>query len=231
MVASSYSQSMDDSVSQKVAHFFCAYRKRILPKGQIIIYAGDTSQDVHYIVSGRVKQYDISYRGDEVILNIFKNPAFFPMSLAISKRPSVYFFETEEETIVHVAPADDVIKFLHANPDIMFDLLSRIYTGVDGLLGRMAHLMAGSARSRLIYEIILQVQRFGSRAKDGTYSITLSEKDLGARSGLSRETVNREMHKLQRDNIVKISRSVITIRDMESLSKALGKDLARNPAM
>ena len=43
---------------------------------------------------------------------------------------------------------------LQANPDVVYDLLTRLYRGLDGLLGRMSQLMAGSAKSRLMYELL-----------------------------------------------------------------------------
>lgn len=83
---------------------------------------------------------------------------------------------------------------------MLYDLLSRVYRGVDGLLGRLTHLMASSARTRLVYELVVEGERFGTEREDGAITLDINEKDLGARAGLSRETVSREAHKLKNEN-------------------------------
>src|SRR5581483_573042 len=151
--------------------------------------------------------------------------AFFPMSWAINRTPNNYFYKTETETRVHIVPADDALAFLKTNPDVMLDLLSRIYRGMDGLFGRMVHLMSGTARSRLIYELIIECRRFGNKTKDGRVKLDMSEVDLAARSGLSRETVSREIHKLKERGWVGITTNAIIVKDMAMLEKTLGGEI------
>ena len=71
---------MSQDVTSKVNQFFSRYRPRSYDKGQILIMNGDSATDIYHLVRGTVKVYDISYRGEEIVLNVFKPPAFFPMS-------------------------------------------------------------------------------------------------------------------------------------------------------
>jgi hypothetical protein len=73
-----------------------------------------------------VCKYDVSYRGEEVVVNIFKDRAFFPMSWPINKSKNSYFYKTETETELHIVPAEDALQFIKENPDVMLDLLSRL---------------------------------------------------------------------------------------------------------
>jgi CRP/FNR family transcriptional regulator, cyclic AMP receptor protein len=217
---------MNDEVATKVEGFFSQYRLRQYAKGQILIMNGDGGQHIHYLVKGKVKQYDVTYRGDEVILNNFKPPAFFPMSLAINKVDNPYIYQADSAIETRIAPADEVVQFIKANPDVMFDLLSRLYRGVDGMLGRMVHLMGSSAKSRLMYELLLEARRFGSSPDEAEgCSIDITEKDLGARAGLSRETVSREAHKLKADGLIEIRSKDILIKDVAALAKKLGSEI------
>lgn len=216
---------MDSAVARKVEKHFSKFPKRSYPKGQILVFADEDPEHVFYITKGRVRKYDVSYRGDEVVVNVFKPPAFFPMSWAINRAPNKYFYKTETDTELHVVPADDALKFIKDNPDVAFDLLSRIYRGMEGLLGRVVHLMSGSARSRLLYELIIECRRAGAKNKDGGYALDLSEVDLAARSGLSRETVSREMHKLKIDKLASVSGKNIKVNSLEALEKKMGKEL------
>jgi CRP-like cAMP-binding protein len=215
---------MDAAVQDKVDEFFSQYQPRTYRAGQILIHAHDNPTHVFHLLEGRVKQYDISYRGDEVVLNSFKPPAFFPMSYAMNRTPNVYFFEAETEVKLHLAPVDEVVGFIKANPDVLYNLLCRVYRGADGLLGRLAHVMASSARSRILYELLIQGRRFGVQREDGV-AVPVNEADIGARAGLARETVSREMHKLKREGIIGLSRQEVIIKDMDILAKSISYEL------
>jgi CRP/FNR family transcriptional regulator len=216
---------MADDTQQKIHDFFSKFPARSYPKGQILIFADESPEHVFYIKNGKIRQYAITYRGDEVIVNIFKPPAFFPMSWAINHTDNEYFYKTEEPTELHVVPANEAIAFIKENPDVMFDLLSRVYRGLDGLLGRMVHLMSGSAKSRLMYELLVECRRFGKQQAQGSYLLRTNESDLAARSGLSRETVSREMQKLKESGWVVLTNKGIEIADVAQLEKSLGEEI------
>lgn len=211
--------------ADKIAAFFATYPRRTYPKGQVIIFAEENPDYVYYIVDGCVRKYDISYRGDEVIVNIFRPNAYFPMSWAINRSPNRFFYKTETITTVHVAPADDVVQFLHDNQDVLYDLMSRVYHGMEGMLGRMVHLMSGSAKRRLLYELILECRRNGKQTADERCELIITETDLAARSGLSRETVNRELRKLKTAGWVRVGSGRMTILRMSELEKTLGREI------
>ncbi|OGI95103.1 hypothetical protein A2917_01810 [Candidatus Nomurabacteria bacterium RIFCSPLOWO2_01_FULL_42_17] len=215
---------MTEAVTQKIEDFFAQYRLRKYTKGQVLILNGDEASYIYHLVNGTAKQYDVTYRGDEIILNIYKPPAFFPMSLAINKTPNPYIYEAETNIEIRQAPADEVIAFIKANPDVMFDLLSRVYRGVDGVLGRVVQLMGGGARSRLIYELIIEAKRFGKIQDGKSCLLDINEKDLGARAGLSRETVSREIHKLKTEGIIDIHSKGILIKHLDELENKITRE-------
>lgn len=212
---------MDPDVAKKVEAFFATYPLGYINKGKVLIKAGHDPDGVYYLVGGQVRQYDISSRGDELVVNMFKPPAFFPMSWAINKTPNKYFFEAYTRVVVRRAPAQDVVDFLHTNPDVTFDLLARVYRGADGLLGRVAYLMDNSALNRLLYELIISCERFGKPQQDGSTTIAISETELASRIGLTRETVNRDMRALKADGLVVVSQAGITVPSVQKLRDKL----------
>jgi CRP-like cAMP-binding protein len=211
---------MPEDIDTKIHQALSKYPKRHYPKGQIIVFADESPGHIFYIVKGRIIKYDISYRGDDVIVNVFKPPAFFPMSWAVNHTKNEYFYKTDAETELHIVPAEDAVKFLKDNPDVMYDLIGRIYRGTDGMLRRMVQLMSGTAKSRLLHELLIECRRFAEERADGSYKLSVSEVDLGARAGLTRETVNREMHKLKASKLVSLEKGYIIISSLPALETA-----------
>lgn len=216
---------MANDTTAKITNFFARYPRRTFDKRQLLIRAEDKVDSVFHIVEGRVSQYDITRSGNEVVVNVFKPGAFFPMSSVINDIPSRYFFEASTKLVVHEAPAADAVQFLQSNPDILFDLLARVYRGVDGVLGRMAHLMAGDAKSRLLFELINSAYRFGEPQPDGQLLIPLNENDLAKHSGLARETVSRNLRSLKTASLVEIKPGGIIIKSIDELESMLNAGL------
>jgi len=213
---------MQISVQEKVASFFRQYPLRRYDRQQMLVYAADAPAGVFYIVEGQVRQYDISSQGDEIVVNVFKPGAFFPMAWAINASPNRYFYESSTAVTAHLAPAKDAVAFLKANPDVMFDLLSRVYSGTDGMQRRMAHLMGGTAETRVAFELLVECKRFGEQRPDGGCVISIHEEELARRAGLSRETVNRELSKLKQAGLLAVSHKNLLITNMPQLEAQLG---------
>ncbi|TAH33845.1 Crp/Fnr family transcriptional regulator [Candidatus Saccharibacteria bacterium] len=216
---------MSQAVADKIHTYFSQYPERKYPKGQILVFADENPDYIFYIVQGRVRKYDVSYRGDEVIINTFQPPSFLPMSWALNKTPNHFFYKAETDVTLHLVPVEDALQFLQQNPDVALDLLSRLYKGLEGMYGRLVHLMSGTARSRLLYELIIDCRRFGQQQADGAYLLKSSETDIAARSGLSRETVSREMKKLKQEGWAEINRTGIVVKDISVLENSLGTEV------
>lgn len=212
---------MKDEVSKKLDSFFTKYKHQTYRKGEILVRGDDEPSGIFYLTKGQVKMYLISEKGDEVVLNIFKPISFFPMSWAINSTKNVYFFEAMNEVSLCKAPKEDVIAFVKNNPDILFDLLSRVYRGIDGVFTKMAYLMSGNAHIRLITELLIMAKRFGVKDVNGAIEIAISEKDIGTQTGLTRETVSRELRVLKEQGLVDLKRNMLTIKDVTALQEEI----------
>lgn len=211
---------MDTALSEKIDAFFGQFKKQLYKKGEILVRADDDPAGIFYLKSGMVKEYAISKKGEEVVVNIFKPHAFFPMSWAVNDMPNGYYFEAVSDTDVIRAPRERVLEFVKQNPDVLYNLLQRVYKGTDGLLTRMVYLMGGSAYDRLITEIIIQAKRFGETNKTSV-SLKVSETDLAAQTGMTRETVSREMKTLKNKGLVVLQRNSLVITSLQKLEDEL----------
>lgn len=211
---------MDDVITKKLDDFFRPYPVKSYQKGQILVYGGDNPSGIFRLLNGHVRQYDISASGDEIVVNIYKAPTFFPINWAINQTPNNYFYETATAVSLRIAPVGATVKFLKANPDVVYYLWARLYSGVERILRRMTYLMKGSAQARTVLELLNVSQRFGTKYKSGSM-ITITESELAALSGLTRETISRELRKLQSRDIVIVNNNHVIIKDIAQLEAEL----------
>ena len=202
---------MNQVIIDKLEKFFADYTQKTYNAGQVIILADQEPEGILYLEQGTVEQYDINQDGVKVTVNIYRSPAFFPMSWAINDTPNEYFYEASSQVKLRVADPKKTLAFVKSNPEIMFDLMSRVYKGTDALLRRLALAGTGVARERLMYELLIESYRFGAQTGDGQFVINVKQNALAARSGLARETVSRELHKLEQLGFITMSKKGIVV--------------------
>ncbi len=211
---------MDISISKKIKNFFSTYKLQDYKKGEVLIHAYEMPENIFYLEDGWVKMYSITKNGDELVLNVFKPPSFFPMSVVINNNENNYYYESITPVKIRIAPKEKIIEFIKNNPDVLFNLLQRVYRGLDGILLKMAYAMTSDARSRLILELIIQAKRFGKK-NTKQYVIKISISDLALSVGIARETVSREIKILKRQNLISIKDKELTIIDFKKLEEEI----------
>ena len=211
---------MNQSVLDKLNGLFSNSSVIKYRKGEIMTFANQDPEGISFLLDGVVEQYDITPEGNKITVNIFKPPAFFPMSWAINKTSNTYFFATLTDVKIKRLDSDIVVLFLKNNPEVTFDLLSRVYQGTDALLKRLVLAASGIASNRLIFELLIEAYRFGIDQEGSKTLIKVRQSNLAARSGLARETVSREIHKLESNGTVIITKEGIVL-DKDELEKKL----------
>lgn len=200
-------------ISKKLENFFSKYKLQKFKKGEIIIRADDPPLGIFYLKEGVVREYVISKRDLQLTLNVYKPYAFFPVAYAINDTVSNHFYEAQTQTTLWRAPKDDVLQFIKKEPAVMFDLLSRIYKGLEGFFKRLEYSMAKDAKPRLIIELLIHAKRFGS--------LKLTQKDLAAQSGIARETVGRILKTLMEKDLISFNNKLLVINNLPELEKQL----------
>jgi CRP/FNR family transcriptional regulator, cyclic AMP receptor protein len=213
---------MDENVHHKLNSYFAQFPLQKLKKKSILIQARDP-EAIYYLTKGAVRMYAVSRNGEEITLNTFKSPSFFPMNWALNKGDNNYYYETIESIEFRKSPPNQLVQFLSHEPEILLDLLKRIYRGLDGVMSRMEYLMAGNAKGRLLTELIIYAKRFGSTTVEGkvTISLNLTQKDLASQTGIARETVSRELTKLKDKGLIRVHDKTISINNLHDLEKEL----------
>jgi CRP-like cAMP-binding protein len=213
---------MNKSVQHKLDGFFSQYKTSKYKKGEILIRADEAPSGIFYLIKGMVKQYSISHQGDEQVLTIYKPGSFFPMMWAINDTLNTYYFEAIDNIEVKRVGKDEVISFIKGEPDVLYDLVSRLYKGMSGLLSRIEYLMFGSAYHRVIFTIINAAYRFGEKNDDTSkVKLMITHKEIASFSGLTKETISRESHKLQKKGLIENKNKTIIINDIKKLEEEL----------
>ena len=196
--------------------FFKQFPERAYKKGQIIIYADENPDVVFYLTYGEVKQYALTAGGDEIILNIYHPNSFFPLATPICNVDNIYFFEAYTDCVVHRANANETVAFIKKDADVVFALLQSILMQRHESYQRIKTLMKGGAKKRILYELITESLMNGSKRMKW-HILKITEGQMAARTGLSRETISREFHKLQAEGHIIVKYKTVVVRNVDEL--------------
>ena len=215
---------MDNEIINKLDAFFSQYPSVEVKKGTIIIQPGKQPTGIFYIQSGIIRSYWISSEGLEITQNMYKPHAFLPMSWAVAGVTNNSFFESMTNVVVKKAPKEPVLEFLKKEPDVLFDLLRRIYIGREGLWMHFESIATGNSTTKLIASLVILAKRFGKQEKNNiVIQLKMNERDLANYAGIARETASRELQKLKKENLVSFERGTIFVHDIHKMEDMLAQ--------
>ena len=212
---------MEQIVEDNVKTFFEKFPIWKYSKGQIILHFEEPISGVYFLESGKVRQYNISDSGSEIVVNIYRKSSYFPVFLAITDATNGYIYEAMSKIQIRKAPVDDFRKFFDNSPDVVMEQLKDVYRRTNKGMKRMTYMVASKAYYRIIFELINECG-YSTIRKDGSYHIHVHEYEIAESAGLSRETTSREFQKLKEKKLVKVSRKFITVNNLDKLKKELG---------
>ncbi len=213
---------MSDKIKKKVELFFCKYAKLTFSEGAVILRADQPAPGIFYIKKGLIKQYVISDKGAVLTINIFRPGSFFLMMWAINNTPNSFFFETLEDAEVYRAPLKDTREFVKSHPDVLYELTSRILSGLSGIIKRLQFLAFDDADTKLQTLFSYLAKTYGQK-KDDQYSINLplTHKDIATWIGTSRETASFKMEEMRRKGLISYKHHQYIVKDLKKLENTV----------
>ncbi len=190
--------------------------RKAYPKNSTIIAAGDPTDAMYIVVSGRLKVVMSDKEGQEVILAILNQGEFFGEMGLIAQAPRSATVTTIEPCELLTITRADFTKCLQGN----FDLTMNVIRGLVKRL-READKKIGSLALMDVYGRVARLLLEMAETIDGQKVITkkLTKRDIAKMIGASREMVSRVMKELQTSGRIEVRAGEILLRDSLALTR------------
>ena len=180
---------------------------RSYAKQAIIVNEGDQSDSLYLILAGRVKIYLADESGKELILAI-KGPGQYFGEMVLDEQPRSASVMTLEASQFAILSRADFKQFLLSHPEVSLQLIQnliRVARGLNRSVRNLAMLDVYGRVARILLELAVE--------RDGKLVIPekLTQKDIAARVGASREMINRVLRDLTAGGYVSVEDGRITI--------------------
>lgn len=209
---------MEPNVQKLLHSFFDKFGLKSFDKEKAIIKPAN--DQIFFLIKGAVKMFILSRKGEDLTLNIYKECSLFPISLIFNLQ-NKYGFKSLTKVQGYFAPKNDFVKFVKKNPIILFDLLKRIYQGLDGFFMLSSTLLSKDAFYKVLSQLIIYARRFGQKNQNSTITFDwrLTHHQLASQTGLARESVTRQIKKLEDKGLVGYSGKKLFIYNLSKLEK------------
>ena len=195
----------------------CLVRRRY-PGGQILFHIGDEGGSLHIIERGRVKVTIPSYSGEELILAILGAGEILGELSLFDGKPRSATVQALENTETLCLHRKDVLELMRNRFDLVeriLEVLSRRIRDTDLLLADRHFL---GINTRLARKILDLGDAFGMQdGKQIRIDMKITQKDLAAMIGATRESINKELKVLRNQGVVRTHDGTIEILNREIL--------------
>ena len=198
-------------------HFEKEYKK-----GELIFGPYDTENRVFEIGEGEVEIYQLSLDGKKVIIDILAPGAIFANS-PFSFEPGLDsndFALARSRVVMRVLQKSDFLNWLKIMPEMAVSLVGQVSTKLTEADDRIRDLALSDARTRLVNELMRFGRKWGKELENEIVMGTrLTHEELAAMTGLTRETVSRELKRLRHDEVVGLDRHKHIVVDKNEVKK------------
>jgi CRP/FNR family cyclic AMP-dependent transcriptional regulator len=180
---------------------------RTYTKNVVVVSQGDETDALYIVISGRVKAFVSDEGGREVVLNTIGTGDYFG-ELVLDGGPRSASIMTLEPCRMFIVPQNDVEQMLEQSPLFTRDLMRKLIGKVRSLTARVADLALKDVYARLVKFIEENAVEAGGRR---AIPERLTQNDIAARIGGSREMVSRILKDLTAGGYVAVDGKQIVL--------------------
>jgi CRP-like cAMP-binding protein len=210
-------ESMLDSERE---HLATLLKRLSLPKGEVLFRKGDHGSSFYIIVKGLIKIGVTSRVGHEVTLALLRSGDFFGEMALLDEQPRSADATAVEDTLLYVLEHDDFFSFLFQNENAVRSILRALSLRLrrtDDLFAEISFLTVPARLAKRLHELAQPLQAQEHDGKE--FRIRMSQRELAAMLGVTRESINKELKILRDKGVVRTGRNAIIIQDIERLKR------------
>lgn len=213
-----------------LAEFFLTYKPKSYKKGQLILNMNVLNHPyLYYVEVGHVRVSTLLPTGTQKIYLFYKPGEIFPIIWTFNDINKHLFYEAMDRVILHRVPRQEFMDFIRDKPNVLFDVIHRIVDIHNIYVDRVDNLEYTNTYARLISRLLFLGQRFGETNKnETTILVPITHSDIAGTIAMTRETVSREMERLEKKGLVGKLKHLIVLTDVKKLQSELEKSMEKN---
>jgi len=196
-----------------------AAREVRLAPGGVLFQKGDPGEALFVVVRGSMQVVARSRGGEELTLNqLHAGDYLGEIALFDGRKRTADAVADGAAELLSIARRD-LLRAIGEHPEIAARIMERLCAHLRRTTDGLEDLAFFDAPQRLARSILQLIEdgRFDGEAR-GEVTLSVTQADLGARSGLSRVTVNQTLQRWKRKGWIALARRRLIVRDPVALA-------------
>jgi len=190
-------------------------------ESELVVDFDDESNDVYFVLQGRVRVLYRTPTGKEVILaELGPGECFGELAAVdgVTRSANVTAIQSSELAIM---PGSVFVETATHNPGVALAVMKLLAARVRALNIKVSEHSFLSLKHRLYAELLRLSRPRGGGSGERAISPPPYQHDLAARIGCRREQVSRELSTLQREGLIERTRGAIVLKDPAELNRRI----------
>jgi len=185
-------------------------RARCYAAGETIFLKGSTGSGMMAVLAGQVRISTLSRQGKEIVLNVIEPGGVFGEIALLDGRERTADATAVRDCELLVLERRDMLAFLETNPKVCLKLLETLCQRLRQTTEQVEDVVFLHLPCR-IAKLLFRLTR-----GDGD-EVKLSQREIGSLVGGTRESMNKHLGDLRRQNIIALDDGIIRVCDRSAL--------------
>ena len=187
---------------------------------------GEDSRSVLVLLSGRVRVYEPSARGQELTISVVEGGTVLGHTGFAPRRSRVLRVEALEPSVLSVVGWEDFEDLVLRYPRVGVKTIRHLSERLAVCESRLSDQVRKEVPARLANLVLTLSEHEGVSARDGGRKIPLryTHKQLACMVGANREAVTRALGRLRREGAVEVRDRHIHVLDVDALTRIAGAE-------
>ena len=194
----------------------------ICNKGEYIYHAGDRTNQIYFILKGKIKTGSIIGDEKDSVLDILTEGDLFNASVLIPDSPKNEYAYAMENTHLSSISRDKLISILDKYTEFNVFIMKTFSEKVEEKQNRLESLIFKNSRTRILEFLIKSIQKKGQRVGyEWVLRHFYTHQDIASLTSTSRQSVTTLLNELRKKNIIHFDRKRLLVRDLEQLQSLI----------
>lgn len=187
-------------------------RQQHLAAREVLFLKGAPSDGLYAIRRGLVRIGTTDELGQQMTMNILGGGDVFGEIALLDGRSRTADAVAMEDTDMFFLPRRDFLSLLECEPSIALQLIELLCARLRDVIERMEETTFLPAETRLARRILTLATDYGAE-------VHASQEELASLTGVTRETVNRQLQNWKRTGVLSLGRGRLMIRDIDGFRR------------
>ncbi|SEM84087.1 Crp/Fnr family transcriptional regulator [Lihuaxuella thermophila] len=195
---------------------------RVFRKKTTIFTEGSEIEAVFFIQDGLVKAYKTDEAGHEQIVSLLQTGDMFPHTGFFNQTPYPATTEALVDTRLLAIPVHAFEQLILSMPSIAIKVIDVMSEKIRELQQKLQQLTGSDANSRILSFLLYLADKHGKVHGSRIHiQLPMTNQELANTVGTSRETVNRLLNQLKKEQLIEKYRREMIILDKNALKRRI----------